>query len=351
MSCAPVDNHRTNLELKVVGTAETSFCKALADLRGFTCEQRQVCEADVQRLQSRIATVLSKDPSCAAARAPSAIAGIQRGLRDVINYTMQVTQTSTSEYTAIQSGLQAGRYPAIDRLLARKQAISKLRSLKKVSGSQSHNSDAHDTFDACCHARQLPAALAFAATAVAEPSETSDSAIYCARSAGSEHTTEVVQQLGCSQFSRSKQHIASELAHRQYVLIKAWRQRRHDAAVTVQKYVRCVLAKQLVLQLRCIRKHTGQRQQRMLITCLQMWRRHVCSFTKFRARVRERTLRYDLGQHQHLGKQFDGDSIFGSEGKAVMATKYRQWRIMAVVLTRWQTYIVRPAICFDDQLL
>ena len=39
MSSASVDNHRTNLELKVVGTAETSFCKALADLRGFTCEQ------------------------------------------------------------------------------------------------------------------------------------------------------------------------------------------------------------------------------------------------------------------------------------------------------------------------
>ena len=183
----------------------------------------------------------------------------------------------------LMTAIYTGRYPAIDRLLARKQAISKLRSLKKVSGSESHSSNAHDAFDACCHAGQPPAALDFAATAVVEPSESPDSAIYCAtRSASSEHPTEVVQQLGCSHFSRSKQHIASELAHRQYVHIKTWRQQRHDAAVTVQKYVRCVLAKQLVLQLRCIRKHTGQRQQRMLIICLQMWRRHVCSFTKFR---------------------------------------------------------------------
>lgn len=114
MSSASVDTHRTNLELKVVGTAETSFCKALADLRGFTCEQRQVCEADVERLQSRVATVISKDPSCAAASAPSAIAGKQRDLKDVI----KLTQPSTSEYAAIQSGLQAGKY-ACDVLLAR----------------------------------------------------------------------------------------------------------------------------------------------------------------------------------------------------------------------------------------
>ena len=179
----------------------------------------------------------------------------------------------------LMTGIYTGRYPAIDRLLARKQAISKLRSLKKVSGSPSHSSDA---IDACYHARQPLAAYDFAATAVAESSEPPDSAICSARSASSEHTTDIVQQLGCSHFSQSKQHTASEVAHRQYVHIKAWRQQRHDAAVTVQKYVRCFLAKQLVLQLRCIRKLAGQRQQRMFIACLQMWRRHVCSLTNFR---------------------------------------------------------------------
>ena len=172
-----------------------------------------------------------------------------------------------------------GRYPAIDRLLARKQAISKLRLLKDVSGNPSHGID---VCNACYHARQPLAADDFAATAVAESIQPPDSAICAARSASSKNITTLVQQLGCSHFSQSKQHIASEVAHRQYVHIKAWRQQRHDAAVTVQKYVRCFLAKQLVLQLRCIRKHAGQRQQRMLTTCLQMWRRHVCSVTSFR---------------------------------------------------------------------
>ncbi len=176
-------------------------------------------------------------------------------------------------------GIYTGSYPAIDRLLARKQAISKLRTLKKVSGSPSHSSD---VIDACYHARQPLAADKVAAAAVAELSEPPDSAICVARSASSTNIADLVQHLRCSHFSQSKQHIASEVAHRQYVHIKAWRQQRHDAAVTVQKYVRCFLAKQLVLQLRCIRKHTGQRQQRMLITCLQMWRRHVCSLTNFR---------------------------------------------------------------------
>ncbi|KAL0052519.1 hypothetical protein WJX82_003361 [Trebouxia sp. C0006] len=199
MTSASVDSYRTKLELKVVRTSETSFCNALADLKGFTCEKRQVCDADLERLQSRIATILSKDASCTAASAPSAVAENQRDLREVSNCTLQLTELSSSERVAIQTGSQAGKYPAIDRLLARKQAISKLR------------------------------------------------------------------------------------------------------------------------------------------------------VTSFRVRVRERTLRYGLGQHQYLGKQFDGDSIFGSDGKAVMATKYRQWRIMAVVLTRWQMYTVHPAKCHDEQ--
>jgi len=33
-----------------------------------------------------------------------------------------------------------------------------------------------------------------------------------------------------------------------------------------------------------------------------------------------------------------------------MATKYKQWRIMAVVFTRWQMYTVHPATCLDEQL-
>ncbi len=78
--------------------------------------QRQVCEADLERLQSRIATVLSKDPSCAAANALSAVAGKQRNLRDDSNYTLQLTQTGSSEHAAIQSGSQAGKY-ACDVLL------------------------------------------------------------------------------------------------------------------------------------------------------------------------------------------------------------------------------------------
>ncbi len=91
----------------------------------------------------------------------------------------------------------------------------------------------------------------------------------------------------------------------------------------------------------------------LLMSTLQLcdmnvtWNNLICCC---RARVHERTVRYGLGQHQYLGRQFDGDSIFGSEGKAVMATKYKQWRIMAVVFTRWQMYTVHPATCLDEQL-
>ena len=66
--------------------------------------------------------------------------------------------------------------------------------------------------------------------------------------------------------------------------------------------------------------------------------------------MRVRSLRYGLWQHCYLGRQFDGDSICSSEGTAIMATKYRQWRIMAVVLTRWQLHSVHPATCLDEQV-
>ncbi len=72
--------------------------------------QRQVCKADLERLQSRVATVLSKDASLTAASAPSAVAGNQRNLRDVSNSTSQLTQLSSSECAAIQTGSQAGKY-------------------------------------------------------------------------------------------------------------------------------------------------------------------------------------------------------------------------------------------------
>ena len=141
MTSASVDSYRTKLELKVVRTSETSFCNALADLNGFTCEkvefqtrnsmrwqkshkspgrflQRQVCDADLERLQSRIATILSKDASCTAASAPSAVAENQRDLREVSNCTLQLTELSSSERVAIQTGSQAGKY-ACDILLTR----------------------------------------------------------------------------------------------------------------------------------------------------------------------------------------------------------------------------------------
>lgn len=47
-------------------------------------------------------------------------------------------------------------------------------------------------------------------------------------------------------------------------------------------------------------------------------------------------MRYGLWQHCYLAKQFDAEEIFSCEGKTIMAIKYRQWRIKAVVLTRWQ---------------
>ena len=90
------------------------------------------------------------------------------------------------------------------------------------------------------------------------------------------------QQLLSSRFSQPAAESKSDLAHRQYINFKAWRKQRHDAAVLVQKYVRRFLAKQLTVQLQCLRKHALHQQQRTLMKCLQVWRSHVCSQANFR---------------------------------------------------------------------
>lgn len=70
-----------------------------------------------------------------------------------------------------------------------------------------------------------------------------------------------------------------------------------------------------------------------------------------RKRVRERSLRYGLWQHCHLAKQFDAEEIFSCEGKTIMAIKYRQWRIKAVVLTRWQMQAVPKRVITAHPLI
>ena len=66
-----------------------------------------------------------------------------------------------------------------------------------------------------------------------------------------------------------------------------------------------------------------------------------CLLYACRSRVRERSLRYGLLQHQMLGKDFEGSSIFAAEGKCAMADAYRAWRMKGFVLTRWQMLALR----------
>lgn len=58
MSSASVEDHRTNLELKDVGTPETSFCRALADLKKFTCEQVELANAPACAAKSLISRLV-----------------------------------------------------------------------------------------------------------------------------------------------------------------------------------------------------------------------------------------------------------------------------------------------------
>lgn len=62
-----------------------------------------------------------------------------------------------------------------------------------------------------------------------------------------------------------------------------------------------------------------------------------------RLRVRERSLRYGLWQHQRLDLSFDGAEIRTAEGTARMADAWRAWRMAGFVLTRWQMQLFSRA--------
>lgn len=79
----------------------------------------------------------------------------------------------------------------------------------------------------------------------------------------------------------------------------------------------------------------------MLWATLNDYRGNDCELCANRVKVQGGSLRHGLWQHYHLGVQFDADAVFREEGKAVMATQYKVWRMKAVVITRWQRLTVQ----------
>lgn len=173
-----------------------------------------------------------------------------------------------------------GRYPAIDRLLARKQAISKLQCLKRppigsaASTAFDKSTQPHDALSV-----PDPYHLASDKASTTHPDLASAESLFSQVTCSSPDDE---QQLICSQFGHSGELGISDVAHSQYTQFRYWRQQRHDAAVTVQTYLRRFLAQQLILQLRQLRVHAQKRRRRTLMNCLHAWQKRACSQADFR---------------------------------------------------------------------
>ena len=178
-----------------------------------------------------------------------------------------------------------GQYPAIDRLLARKQAINKLHGLRgNVSAATLHPSSSSH--------QQAVLYQAFHQQHGSDVTQNTQQAGFHQLSklhnSMSRHADVLAQgnsgwtQHACSQQAITKDAAVSDLAHHQYSCFRIWRQQRYSAAVTVQRHVRGLLARRLSLQMRYLNKHHEGVRQRMLSSCLHMWRCYASSRSLFR---------------------------------------------------------------------
>lgn len=82
--------------------------------------------------------------------------------------------------------------------------------------------------------------------------------------------------------SAQQQPALSDAAHEQYTYFKVSRQQRLAAAVTLQRYIRGLLARLLVKRLQKLRVHAKRRQQHVLTVATELWRVHAVMRTLFR---------------------------------------------------------------------
>ena len=169
----------------------------------------------------------------------------------------------------------AGQFPAIDRLLARKQAISKLQRLRDPASAT------------CC----VPdcSALAVARTScpqvsrsdpstALQPSNVQLPAVTIASHSDVSCTTQQI----AGQLHRPHKVDPSEVAHYQYLSFKSRRQQCHDAAVMIQRHTRGFLACLLFRQVRCLDNHRKRMQRQKLTSCMHAWRGFTDSQRHFR---------------------------------------------------------------------
>ena len=175
------------------------------------------------------------------------------------------------------SDFHAGQYPAIDRLLARKQAITKL-----------HELGASATFNPRMDNILQPKAPAHRV----EPSTSDGLQLFQSQQLSSQqcdtssvwspsHDVYALEQPTSCQVALPSADV-SELAQGQYLCFKARRQERQAAAIHIQKHIRGLLARRLCTQLRCIDSHRKLIQHRMLSNCMQAWRGIASSQSRFR---------------------------------------------------------------------
>lgn len=195
------------------------------------------------------------------------------------------TPSSAGKLTGQRQVLQlltpfAGQYPAIDRVLARQQAISKVRGL-----SDSASITSGPKPDECLQAQAAskPPGPA-AAPGLQLPKLQHLTTVHRNTKDGPSlmHNLPGTARPVCSRLDDSCGADASESAHDQYLCFKAWRQERHNAAVIIQKHARGLLARCLCVQTRRLDSHRKLIQHRMLSSCIQCWRCSTCASRRFR---------------------------------------------------------------------
>lgn len=181
------------------------------------------------------------------------------------------------------SEFYTGQYPAIDKLLARKQAISKLHGLGAVGATISPGLKPEDKI---LHPKAPTQVSCFSASTRLQLHKSQQLfSEQCGTSGrpGSRHDVyALVQPESCQDALPRAECDVSELAQGQYMCFKAWRQQRQAAAVQIQKHARGLLARQLCIQLRCLNSHKKHVQHRMLNNCIQAWRSVVFIQSRFR---------------------------------------------------------------------
>ena len=172
----------------------------------------------------------------------------------------------------------AGEYPAIDRLLARKQAVGRLQCLRHAPHSFSPLLSAAAEAATCSGSSRpmVASSLPYESQAGSLQLTSPMNDICCKATLTTQNGK---QQIGCRQFGEPN---ISELAHSQYAHFRIWRQQRLDSAITIQKHWRRFLAQQRMAELRLLSKHAQLQDRRILVNSLHAWRGHVTSQAVFR---------------------------------------------------------------------